>query len=80
MYIYLHIYIHSIYILQHRTVFFPPAPFRAAKSTATIMLSALIMGIEAEIWNPNSGDPKPAQGASVGLGGGDGMGLDGIGR
>jgi hypothetical protein len=44
------------------------------------MLSALIMGIEAEIWNPNSGDPKPAQGASVGLGGGDGMGLDGIGR
>lgn len=29
-------------------------------STATIMLSALIMGIEAEIWNPNSGDLKPA--------------------
>ena len=33
------------------------------------------MGIEAEIWNPNSGDPKPAQGASVG----DGMGWDGMG-
>ena len=33
-----------------------------AETTLTILISALVMGIEAETWNPNSGEPKPPRG------------------